>query len=211
MAGGNQQGVGAILSINGDTRAMKEFLENIPPAYGQVVPNSQVHLTLVDYRETAIEIVTDRDLIALTNASTRMVEHLGSLPLKQLVFHPAKGNGELRPFGRYLGIEVQKTPEIEQLRSWLGKIVKKEVGIEILDDEENFVPHISTVEQPKNRSRRVKPQGYKPVVPANLHVNGFDVGKRVFPPPQKNHISTKQSYANRPGGLRAGSSLRLIG
>lgn len=203
MSGQHQQGVGAVLTINGDTRAMKQFLEAIPQAYGQVVPNSQVHVTLVDFGETALDIVSDSDLTVLSNASVQMAEYLGYLPLRQMVFHRNKykeeDKGELKPFGRFLGVEIEPCADLEHLRAGLGKIIKKEIGIDIIDGSD-FRPHMSVVEQPKSKSRRVNPKGYSPVIPVNLHVNGYDVGKRTFT--TRVPTASVQRYANRPSGLR---------
>ncbi|MDZ7744743.1 MAG: hypothetical protein U5K77_03215 [Candidatus Saccharibacteria bacterium] len=215
MASVERQGIGAILTINGNTRAMKGFLDDIPRQFGDVVAYNQVHVTMLDYQETAIDVVTERDLIALDNANKHTVDYLGSLPLSQMVLRPSREVRGLAEFGRFLGVTVEKTPEVEHIRSKLLDIVMDTMRVDVLSSDENdsdFVPHMSTVMRPKSKNKQVKPKSFMPSVSGNLHVDGFDTGRRLFQNDKGFKARSKQKYSNQPTRVRnrGGKGLRAV-
>lgn len=166
------QGVGASISINARTRAMDKFFGNLPPSYGVPIDPMTAHVTALYADETAINIHSESDLIVLRNTGQAVHRYLASLPLQEMVFHSE--NDKLEKYGRYLAIPLRATPFMESLRGNLVDLAERELGLNI-DPEINF--HMSIV---RPRRSRVKAQDNLPPFPANLHVNGFDIQRRLI-------------------------------
>ncbi len=187
------QGVGAALSINGRTRAMDRFFGNLPPNYGVPIDPLTAHATFLYSDETAIPIHSERDLIALQKAGQSINKLLGGLPLQEMVLHPE--GDELEKFGRYLGVPLRATPFMTRLREDLVEIIVDELGVKV-DPDISF--HMSVA---RPRRTRVKTRDNLPPFPANMHVNGYDIQRRVM---TKGHQkSPKPKYVNT--GRRSGS------
>lgn len=192
------QGIGAALTINAHTRAMNKFFGNLPPNYGEPINPDSAHVTIVDARQTAIPIQSERDLIALRKTGGEIHRRLASLPLQEIVLNP--DSDELERYGRYLAIPLRQTPVMEMLRTDLAEIIEEGLGVE-LDPE--FDAHMSVV---RPRRTRVKIQDNVPPFPGNLHVSGFDMQRRVVGRSRSANKSNRDRYVNRqprPPKLRA--------
>lgn len=187
------EGVGAALTINTGTRAMQKFFGNLPPHYGTPISPDSAHVTLVDARDSAIPIQSERDLISLRKTGSEMHRKLASLPLQELVLQPQ--GDELEPFGRYLAIPLRNTPFMQMLRSDLTEIVYDGLGVELTP---NIDLHMSVVRKDRSRIRALD---NVPPFPANLHVNGFDMQRRVVGK-QQGSPSRKDRYHNVPSKSR---------
>lgn len=180
------QGVGAALTINANTRIMSRFLDNLPPHLGVPIPGDSVHMTVVDANETHIPVYSDRDLIALRNAGSSLHRRLAALPLESIALHP--GETELQPYGRYLAIDVQETPFLQELRGGVAEQIKEDLGVEIIP---TIDWHISVLRVAR---ARVKARGSMPRSPKDFHIRGFDIQRRLI---DENHRpSRKQRYKN---------------
>lgn len=198
MANSERHAVGAALSVNGNTLAMRNLLDGLPRQYGDVVPNSQVHVTLVGFQETAIDVLTERDAIAIHNTSQAMNSYLGELMLNNLMLNPDTKKSGLGEYGRSLGVALEISPEIERLRTRLCGIVFKNLGIELFDDD--FEPHVSVLQRPKRSTLHPDQLTVLPKLPQYFHVDGFDVGERFFE--SRRNERKKQPFANRSRGFR---------
>ncbi len=190
------RGVGAVLSVNGNTRKMQEFMGEIPTSISTPIDPDRMHLTLLDFDETMVPITSVRDSIALEKTAHAITNYLGGLPLGEIVLRPEEER--LKVFGRFLGIVVSNSELLLQAREKMEEIARKNLGLEI--DDENFIPHIS-VARITNRRKNLRLENFAPPIPPNIHVTGYDIGQR-----KKGYNvrrpSKKQSYANRPKALR---------
>lgn len=187
MAESYQQGVGAMLTINGYTDEFKGFYDKLSPRLGHPAERGNLHLTIVDSAETAIDIFSERDLIALRRTQDEMGDLLSRLWLREVTLHPISGN--LKKISGRLVVEVAEEGFIEGLRTSLSEIVLKEMGEGL--SGRDYVPHISLLNFFKKSGRPSKSLR----APANLHVNGYLVGQQIFEErPSKN---SSQKYVNR--------------
>lgn len=191
MAEAYQQGVGALLTIQGQTPQFKRFYDELSPRLGHPSERENLHLTLVDSAETAVDVFSNRDLIALRRTQDEVGDYLSRLPLGEITLHPRES--QIRKLSQRLCIYVEKTPFIEQVRNDLGKIVQEELDESLA--RRDFIPHISVLSLFRDSGRR-PPK--KPRSPSNLHVNGYLVGQQVFRP--KNGANHSQSYVNHSRG-----------
>ncbi len=182
------QGVGVALSINGHTRAMDKFFGKLPPSYGVPMPPDSLHVTILSAEETVIPIESERELLLLRNAEREIHRRLARLPLQAMVMRPA--GEELEKFGRFLAIPVHSLPYMESLRQDLIEVCEEEIGVTV-NQEINW--HMSVVRQNRNR---VRARNNTPPFPGALHVNGFDLQRRVYGSDRQG--KPKQAYINHP-------------
>lgn len=167
-------GVSALLTVNADTRVMRRFLGNMPEQYGAISTPEDLHITMMDYTETLVDVFSDRDLIALRNTSRAANEYLSGQPLNRVTVHPAQA--QLGEFGKFLGIEVEYDPYLEDIRGKLGEIASEEAGVKL--SNRDFVPHISVAHKFVKR-RRSQPI-LAPAAPTDIHLDGYFVGQRTL-------------------------------
>lgn len=166
------QGVSAVLAINGRTRAMNKFFGNLPSGYGDPINPSNAHVTMLDYAETKIDVFSMRDLNALRDTEQQIVGYLSGLAVEREVLHPE--GDELKKCGRWLAIPLRKTNFMEELRGEIGEIVRETLGV---IPDRIFEPHMSAVYSVRGKSRAKE---HVPPFPGNMHVNGYNVGRRAF-------------------------------
>lgn len=197
------RGVGAVLEVNGRTRTMTSFLDKFPSHLGNTFNPGALHVTMVDWAETVIDVFTQRDLIALHNVEAAMSRYLGALPLEQLTVEP-----EVRPpnkscidkFGRRIGITLVKTALLEDIRGSLGELLTQHLDVKLAD--KGFDPHVSVAHPARNvRRGRVTTATVK--TPAAIPVVGYSIGQKTFSHQSSRLRNKSTKYTNRPHGFRS--------
>lgn len=187
------QGIGVVLTINGATRAMNRFFGNLPASYGNPIDKKNTHVTFLDYEETKIDVYSGRDLITLRNTGDQIAHHLAALSVSREVFKPE--GDELEKFGRYLAMPLRNTDFMADLRGRIAEITADNLGVTI---DRGFEPHMSVVYSSRGKSRAKE---HVPPFPRNLHVNGFDIQRRVFTH-NSGGLRADQPYVNKSKSLR---------
>lgn len=176
MAEVEQRGISAVLTINGDTRAVQQMLRDLPAQLGKPKDPSNLDLTLIYPYETIIDVFSDRDLKVLHNAETRMHRYLGSLPLREVVLKPA--DERLKKFCRFMAVPILETPFLLEARSTLAEIVENETGRPVKN--RSYEAHLSVSRRTKTTSQKLLSRTSAVRFPRNIHVNGYDVGQRIL-------------------------------
>lgn len=197
MAEALRQGVGAVLDINGETRAFRDLRNQLPTHISNLVSPNDIHLTLVDSAETAIPILSPRDALALSDVATQWHKYLGGLPLKGCVLRPSNENGrrgrQLAKFGRFLGFAIENSEMIQEIRGSLADILAERAGIRIGDRD--FVPHVAVSYLFKRK--RYNTRRDSPMSPPGYHVVGWSISQRHFRE-DSGRLRQKQAYVNHP-------------
>lgn len=184
----NPQGVSAVLTINGATRAMDRFFGNLPAGYGTPINPRNAHVTVLESPETKIDIFSNRDLIALRNTGDQIAHHLSALAVSREVLQPS--GDELKKYGRWLAIPLRQTNFMEDLRGTIADITEEHLGVKV---DNKYDPHMSVAFTVKGKSRAKE---HVPPFPSNLHINGYSVGRKSFRH-NPGRLRSNQSYVNK--------------
>lgn len=180
MPEGRRLGIGAKLKIDSTAKPIKRLFEGLSPRYGTVIPPDGLHVTLVNYKETAVEIYSEEDLQKLRNMYSRIRMYLGSLALQKTELKP--NSRFLKKFGQHLVIQIEPIDILQNARTTLVQIAQEERGNDSIRN--NFKFHMAVIKMTKN-ARTIPPTTIKTIsapIPYRMDVTGFEIHHAAVDP-----------------------------
>lgn len=180
-----------MLHVNAETRAMRDFFATLRNAGVHTIDPLDAHITLIDSAETQVTVFSDRDQLTLDNARAEAGKYLATLPYCEMVLAPA--DAQLHVYGRRLGVLIADQQFLLGVREYVGGIFKAEANIEVSNrDYEGHMTVGLKTRGPSAAAKKFKSSR----IPRNIHIDGHDVGERVYIEDPSRQRS-RQSYTNK--------------
>lgn len=195
---GTQRAIGAVLNVNGETGAVKKFMNGLPPKYGKPTDRSNLHVTVIDPNEHTIDVITPRDGIAIDRALSGLTSLFHGYPIAELELTPA--SHELERIKNRYAVEITESDRLMEIRNMAASIMLKELGVSLSSEE--YRPHmtVTRIRRISKDKRKIPIQGGNEElrIPRRFHIDGFDVGEKIKSDNARK--KKKKPYINNPAG-----------